>query len=842
MKKIYLLLLLAIVSCMQETPQGRNVSISLKQIEVRSTLSSDRSMILWEGGDKIGVYHNGTGMQNTPLGYSESNDMTVSLPIDADRVFSVFPYSASAGETPSNVKVTIPARQNQHTPGVMTGAMWPMAASGVIDNNHVDLTFNPLSAILALNIYSSEPENEESVTQVRITPTVNSNFCGDCQTDITSGAIVTNGNSSDPITLTISNPSLLSSEKPDRKLFKDQLYVSIARQSYTYVKFDIFTSAGKVYTITSNDTPINALDFDVTSININLSKGEIILLQGTQTDELIEVDGTYSSLESLLQDPTLSADITEDIIPDFSRVGYHYGDDDIPEYTRVIATLEPTGDNTDRAAEIQAAIDLADGISNSVVLLKEGDYYVSKQININKSHLVLRGEGGGKNDTNRTRLIATGNGKMGACLCLGDSDAVNPVTDPSSLTQISESYVPVGRLSLCVYDASQFSVGDRIFIYRPATQNWLHDIRMDAISDGENWITDSYHVNQERIITGIAGNRIMLDAPVVMALDSFYGGGYVVKMSKKRIVESGIENIFLESQYDASQTKNYENDYIVNVYGNSSPLPFWSYSKVYVDEDHCQDAVKVVHCEHCWVKGISGQYFVFSLVGLGQGSRNVTVEDCHSYEPISQIEGSRRYAFCANNKTTLGLFKGCTAEYDRHQFVTTSLSIGPLVFTDCSATKCLLETGPHCQWAAGVLYDCVKVDSGQISVQDSDFTGTGASHGWQGANHVLWNCEAPQIVCQSPWVGDGRNPTGRNYCIGCVGTKALSSVKVNGTYLNDRPQAEWIPDPGAGSSNSSHVTSGTYYGATANGLSLYEAQLAERKAAGVRAIPQDWYR
>ena len=78
--------------------------------------------------------------------------------------------------------------------------------------------------------------------------------------------------------------------------------------------------------------------------------------------------------------------------------------------------------------------------------------------------------------------------------------------------------------------------------------------------------------------------------------------------------------------------------------------------------------------------------------------------------------------------------------------------------------------------------------------------------------------------------------------------RVLGQLKVNTKhfvtreYLNDRPQAEWIPDPGAENSNNTHVTSGTYYGATANGLSLYEAQLEARKSAGIRAIPASWYK
>ena len=183
-----------------------------------------------------------------------------------------------------------------------------------------------------------------------------------------------------------------------------------------------------------------------------------------------------------------------------------------------------------------------------------------------------------------------------------------------------------------------------------------------------------------------------------------------------------------------------------------------------------------------------------------------------------------------------------SADKDRHSFVTTDKAPGPLAFVNCRATDCKNETAPHCFWATGILYDCLKQDSRQVSVEDCDYIGTGASHGWQGSCVVFWNCEAPKFVCQSPWKAEGKHSSGRNYCIGCIGQKVLSSVSVNGQYLNDRPQGEWVPDPGEGGSNTAHVTSGTYYGATASGLSLYEAQLAARKASGERVIPATWYK
>lgn len=516
-------------------------------------------------------------------------------------------------------------------------------------------------------------------------------------------------------------------------------------------------------------------------------------------------------LSGVVREETPS-DITEDIIPDFSRLGYHYGDDPIPDYTHIVATLTPTGDATDRSDEIEAALNLADGVTNSVVLLKAGDYYVGRQIVFDKSHLVLRGEGGGV-DSWRTRIIATGDGNMSNCIRLGKG-AKTVTVDGLGATEITESYVPVGRLSVCVRDASRFSPGDRVVVYRPATREWIHDIRMDQISDGEYWDPDQMHLYYERIVTRVVGERIYFDAPLVMALDADYGGGYVSKASLNRTVESGIEDIFFESVYEE---------------GN----PY--------DENHCHTAVKLTSCEHCWVRGVSGRYFIFSLVGQGDGSRCVTIEDCHSREPISLIQGSRRYAFNAGTHSTMALVKNCSADKDRHSFVTTEKAPGPLAFVNCRATDCQNEVAPHCFWATGILYDCLKQDSRRLSVEDCDYIGTGASHGWTGSCVVFWNCEAPVIVCQSPWQAEGKHASGRNYCIGCIGIKSLSSITVNDQYLTDRPQGEWVPDPGEGNSNTTHITSGSFYGVTASGLSLYEAQLAARKASGVRVLPAGWY-
>ncbi len=57
-----------------------------------------------------------------------------------------------------------------------------------------------------------------------------------------------------------------------------------------------------------------------------------------------------------------------------------------------------------------------------------------------------------------------------------------------------------------------------------------------------------------------------------------------------------------------------------------------------------------------------------------------------------------------------------------------------------------------------MLYDNVSTD-GDLNVRDRGNMGSG--HGWSGANHVLWNCVAKEIICQRP-------PTANNWAIGCV--------------------------------------------------------------------------
>ncbi len=459
---------------------------------------------------------------------------------------------------------------------------------------------------------------------------------------------------------------------------------------------------------------------------------------------MVSAQQWQSNLIKLAKDGRLTylPDAKGDIIPDFSAVGYHQGNKEIP-LVKVVKELSPNGVNDQ--LQIQEAInELAklplnkDGIRGAI-LLKKGTYEIPGSINITASGIVLRGEG------IATRLIATGIGQRKLISINGNG---KPKEIPKTRVQITTSYVPVGTKSFTVDKVDGFNVGDDIVIFRPGTTKWIQDLKMDQIEarDGTlQWKAEDYNLYFERKITAIKGNQISVDNPVVMAMETEYGGGEIYKYTfSGRISEVGIENMLLESAY--------QND---------------------TDENHAWDAVWLNRVENAWVSNVTSKYFGFSCVNLATYSKQVTVKNCTSLAPKSKIEGGRRYSF--NNDGQLNLVRDCVAEEGRHDYVTGAKVAGPNVFYNCKATSAKADIGPHHRWAIGTLYDNIITD-GDINVQDRGNWGTG--HGWAGVTQVLWNCQARKVTLQNPYV------SGNNYAIGIKAEKSEGRLK-------GRPDGNW---------------------------------------------------
>jgi hypothetical protein len=431
------------------------------------------------------------------------------------------------------------------------------------------------------------------------------------------------------------------------------------------------------------------------------------------------------------------------IIPDFSRVGYYSGDKEIPNVL-VVKSIEPAAEGTSEAI-IQSAIDevakrpLDKNGFRGTILLKKGTYKIPEEIKIEASGIVLRGEG------NDTRLVAQSKKQVSLINVSGKG---NITEIKNTRVKITDEYVPVGSFSFNVASAAGFSKGDKIILFRPGNEQWIKDLKMDQIEDRggtKQWQPKEYDLQFERVITKIEGNKIFIDNPVVLAMETKYGGGEIYKYSfDGRISHVGIENLYCESEFESDTAEN-----------------------------HAWNAITFNRIEQSWIRNVTAKYFGFSCVNLESLAKNISVLNSNCYDHKSVITGSRRYSF--NNNGQLNLFMNCKATDGRHDYVTGARTNGPNVFYNCTAAKTHADIGPHHRWSSGTLYDNITTD-GEINIQDRGNWGSG--HGWSGVTQVAWNCTVKRAAIQNPWVN------GKNYCIGLKGGKYDGRLK-------GRPDAEW---------------------------------------------------
>ena len=156
------------------------------------------------------------------------------------------------------------------------------------------------------------------------------------------------------------------------------------------------------------------------------------------------------------------------ILPDFSLVGYYGGDKAIPNVA-IVKTIEPTPNQNDEEI-IQNAIDEVSKRSpdkngfRGTILLKKGTYNIQGTIKIEAGGIVLRGEG------KATKLMATGTSQR-TLIDVSGNGRIKEI--PNSRANITDAYVPVGTKSFNVTSAKEYTVGDKIIVYRPATDQWI---------------------------------------------------------------------------------------------------------------------------------------------------------------------------------------------------------------------------------------------------------------------------------------------------------------------------------------------------------------------------------
>ncbi len=427
-----------------------------------------------------------------------------------------------------------------------------------------------------------------------------------------------------------------------------------------------------------------------------------------------------------------------DRVPDFSGAGYGGGGVSLPVVAARVVVGPADGDD---GARIQAAIDFVSALApdaagfRGAVQLAAGRYEIGGRLKIRTSGVVLRGAGAG---TDGTVLVATGTGRR-ALIELSGNDVRENM---GGVLALAADTVPVGATQLKLARADHgLAPGTRITVERPSPAEWIKAVGMDEAPGRQpyTWKPGAFNVRWDRVVTAVDAEKITLDAPLTVALESHFGGGTVQAYVQSGYVErAGIENLRCESTFDAAN-------------------PF--------DEQHAWNAVDLHAASDVWVADVTAVHFAGSAVQVGAKVARATVQDCASLAPVSERGGYRRMAFHTRGQQTL--FLRCTSEQGGHDFTVGYLAAGPNVFLNCAAHETRGFSGSMGSWASGLLFDSGLIDGGALRLDNLETWNQGV--GWAAVNSVLWNSSASVVIARQPpgatnwavavwgqFIGDGR--------------------------------------------------------------------------------------
>ena len=407
---------------------------------------------------------------------------------------------------------------------------------------------------------------------------------------------------------------------------------------------------------------------------------------------------------------------------DFSYAGYKGGGTPLPAVPAVVSVRPSGGDDT---ALLQAALDRvaslparADGFRGALQLAA-GRFRVAGQLYLRESGVVLRGSP----DTSKaTTILATGLSRR-TLIEIGKGEA--PVLGKP--IQLTDETVPAGSRTLTLESVAEFGPGARVVVTRPSTKEWISALGMNRgegpfADQRVHWLPGSRDLIWDRVVMAVdpARKQITIDAPITTALEKRFGGGTVAQVTAKDLVHhAGLEHLILESEFNLANAR---------------------------DEEHAWIAVALNNVEDAWVRNVVARRFAGSAVRVGQRARRVTIEDCRSEQPVSEIGGYRRQSFLVEGQQVL--VRRCSSEAGMNDFASGFCAGGPNVFLDCTATGALGPSGSFESWSSGVLYERVRIEGSGLRLTYDLSRAQGG--GWTAANSVIWNCEAKEIEARGP--------------------------------------------------------------------------------------------
>ena len=356
---------------------------------------------------------------------------------------------------------------------------------------------------------------------------------------------------------------------------------------------------------------------------------------------------------------------------DFSHCGFRESSEAIPLVPTTLLVTPSGGDDT---AAIQGAIDAvarmpvdAEGFRGTVAL-EEGVFTISKGLEISRSGIVLRGRG-----MDVTRVVGTSPDREPMIRVFGEAREAGR----ASLHRVLGEATPLGSSTLRIAHGGEFQIGSTILVTRPSSQTWIEALGMDR--DRISWKPGTRDLFWERRVAEVKEEALVLDFGLTMPLDARFGGGTVSTLEwNGRLRNVGIESLTLDAEGIGGGPRN---------------------------EDRPWFGVTVDNARDIWVRQVAFEKFSGSAVALWETASRVTVRDCLSLDPRSEIGGERRRAFFTAGSQSL--FLRCWSEGGIHDFGVGHAAAGPIAFVECVAHDTNGDSGALGSWATGVLFDNV---------------------------------------------------------------------------------------------------------------------------------------
>ncbi|GAB1321106.1 hypothetical protein MFIFM68171_11316 [Madurella fahalii] len=434
-----------------------------------------------------------------------------------------------------------------------------------------------------------------------------------------------------------------------------------------------------------------------------------------------------------------------DRLPDFSFCGYRASEQPPPNGTQPAVRLDAKkGDQTRR---IQDALDETAVAGGGVVALGEGDFIVSAKGLTIPSGVILRGAGVGL-----TQLKLSELGRRPA-ISFGNGTEIESVL-PFHTTNIIDQYVPIGSSQVTVNDTISLHHGDRVFVQRQVTEQWVRANGMADLfrnGDRQTWLEVDTVVRQPREIKRIDGNNVTLDVPLTDALDTTQNYTSPVLVAFRPPLtssEMGLEHLSLKLSPTCSGVS-------LNTHCDNPAISFSPWTT------------------NSWARNLEIAGFNFFI----------TVEYNASRITLSDIVMTRDADATTHDNTDRGLPADVLIEGTQvliqdcaqrglktarsFAVMTGSLVPGPNAVLRHRTESDDQMIVPHQRWAHGLLVEDTNVT---VRLFNRETNGTG--HGWAINAGVGWNLKGTVIV-QSP-------PLGVNWCVGCSG---LVDERSNGSFV-----------------------------------------------------------